>query len=61
MNENKTQELLTKRETEILKYIVDEHTSSKIAQIRKLSISKVETHRKYILKKNKLKNNSRPN
>jgi len=51
MNEINTQELPTKRELEILRYIVNEHTSSEIAQITKLSIRTIETHRKHILKK----------
>jgi DNA-binding CsgD family transcriptional regulator len=44
-------QLLTKREEEILQYILAENTSAQIAQLTQLSIRTVETHRKHILKK----------
>ena len=51
MIDSKAQDILTKRELEILKYILNEYTSSEIAELTKLSIRTVETHRKHILKK----------
>ena len=41
----------TKRETEIFKLILDEHTSQEIADQLGISARTVETHRKNIIKK----------
>ena len=41
-------EALTNREVEILKLIVDEYTSTEIAETLDISIRTVETHRKNI-------------
>jgi len=51
----KKEQNLTKREEEILHYILDEHTSTEIATITQLSVRTVETHRKHILKKTNAK------
>jgi DNA-binding CsgD family transcriptional regulator len=43
--------ILSNREKEVLKLILEEYSSSKIAETIGLSIRTVETHRKHILKK----------
>ena len=47
---------LTKREQEILKLIAQEYSTKKIAEILFISPSTVETHRKNLIKKLKVKN-----
>jgi two-component system nitrate/nitrite response regulator NarL len=49
-------ELLTPRETEILKLLVNEQTNAQIAANLKLSLFTVETHRRNIMKKIGAKN-----
>lgn len=46
---------LTKREVELLKLILNEHTSMEIADLLNLSIRTVDTHRKNIIRKTKAK------
>lgn len=48
--------LLTKREIEVLKLIVDEKTSMEIADALDISVRTVETHRKNISHKTKVRN-----
>jgi DNA-binding CsgD family transcriptional regulator len=48
--------LLTRREIEVLKLIVAEKTSSEIAEELSISIRTVETHRKNISTKTKVRN-----
>lgn len=48
---------LTKREREILKLIAQEYTTKKIAEALFISPSTVETHRKNLIQKLKVKNN----
>jgi len=43
--------ILSNREKEVLKMILEEYSSSKIADKIGLSIRTIETHRKHILKK----------
>ena len=47
---------LTDRETEVLKLISQEYSSPEIAQILNISQSTVDTYRKSLLKKTKIKN-----
>jgi DNA-binding CsgD family transcriptional regulator len=47
--------ILSNREKEVLKMILEEYSSSKIAEEIGLSIRTVETHRKHILKKTGVK------
>ena len=47
--------VLSNREKEVLKMILEEYSSSKIAEEIGLSIRTVETHRKHILKKTGVK------
>jgi len=47
---------LTKREYQILKLIALEYTTKKICETLFISVSTVETHRKNLLKKLKVKN-----
>jgi DNA-binding CsgD family transcriptional regulator len=47
---------LTRREIEVLKLIVAEKTSSEIAETLSISIRTVETHRKNISNKTKVRN-----
>ncbi len=46
---------LAKREVELLKLILNEHTSMEIADLLNLSIRTVDTHRKNIIRKTKAK------
>ncbi len=48
--------LLTKREIEVLRLIVDEMTSLEIADTLDISVRTVETHRKNISHKTKVRN-----
>lgn len=48
--------LLTKREIEVLKLIVDEKTSIEIADALSISVRTVETHRKNISQKTHVRN-----
>lgn len=48
--------LLTKREIEVLRQIVDEKTSVEIAEALDISVRTVETHRKNISHKTKVRN-----
>lgn len=48
--------LLTRREIEVLKLIVEEKTSSEIADCLTISVRTVETHRKNISHKTKVRN-----
>lgn len=45
---------LTKRETEIIKLLVEEMTNQEVANKLNLSINTVETHRKNIMKRLKI-------
>ena len=47
---------LTKREKEILKLIAQEYSTKKIGEVLFISPSTVETHRKNLIKKLKVKN-----
>jgi len=47
---------LTKRETEVLKLVLDEKSTEDIANILKLSKRTVDTHRRNILSKTSSKN-----
>ncbi len=53
MSQNKQ---LTKREIQVLRLIVDEKTSIDIAQELAISVRTVETHRKNISQKTKVRN-----
>lgn len=49
-------ELLTERELEIIRLIIREYNSQEIAEVLKVSTRTVETHRKNLIKKLKVKN-----
>lgn len=47
---------LSKREEEILKLIIEEYTTSEIAEALSISTETVRTHRKHLLEKLKARN-----
>lgn len=51
INEKKIEDILTKREVEILKLVCKEYSNAEIAQKLFLSIGTVETHRKNLISK----------
>jgi DNA-binding NarL/FixJ family response regulator len=51
-----SKKILTRREVEVLKLIVDEKTSTEIAEDLAISVRTVETHRKNISHKTKVRN-----
>ena len=55
MEKNIGNEALTKRELEILKLLITEKSNLQIANFLHLSVNTVETHRKNIMKKLKIK------